>query len=223
MGSRAVRPIRFLLLLASACFYFCWAAVGIAQAEPEPFTPPAEHFSEPEPLVELGACPSAPVAGIEEEEAGEVPLETRELGHLRLEGQEACKAVADRLDEVVSRLWWVTVEQAETVRLLPTLESANPIPTLETLLEPLPEIRNKLDLLPSDGYMRASLLGAEDEHPLAVSSTGSGSEGGPESAELVASIDSGAEASKTALYLIAGEIVALVIGFAIWRTGALRA
>ena len=49
-----------------------------------------------------------------EEEAGEVPAEIRELGHLRIEQQEACKAEVDRLDEVIERLWWLTVEQAET-------------------------------------------------------------------------------------------------------------
>jgi hypothetical protein len=158
-----------LLCLGSWACFFCLAVSSLAQADPEPFTPPAEHFSEPEPLGEVFGCEGeSPVAGIREEGEGEVPADIRELAHIRLENQEACKAELQRLDEIVSRLWWVTDEQAESVRLLPTLESANPIPALESLLEPLPEISNKLGHLSNDGYLRASILGPEDEWPLPV-------------------------------------------------------
>jgi hypothetical protein len=58
-----------------------------------------------------------------------------------------------------------------------------------------------------------------DGQPLEVSGAAVGSEG---TAELVASVDAGAEATKLALWVEVGVMIGLVIAFAIWRTGAFR-
>lgn len=105
-------------------FVCSWACLNLlalsaplaASAEPEPYEPPAERLIEPE-LPELAPCPSATVPVLAEEEAGEVTADIRELGHLRIEQQETCKAQTDRLDQVIKRLWWLTVEQAESRHL----------------------------------------------------------------------------------------------------------
>lgn len=179
-----------------------------AHAEAEIFTPPAEHFTEPELMSELPVCPSNPIPGIEEEEAGEIPPETRELSHLRLEAQEVCSAQTDRLDQVIKRLWWVTVEQAEAVRLLPSLESANPIPSLEALSETLVELKGSVNQFSTDGDLRASILGSEDGRPLPISGdieTTPGTDEGVRQAVL----DS-AETSNQNVWGLAGFFVGLI-------------
>lgn len=83
-----------------------------AEADPTLYAPPAEHWLEPE-LPEMGSCPSAEVPVLAEEGEGEIPPDLRELGHARIEQQEACQAVSQRLDRLVERLWWAVDELVE--------------------------------------------------------------------------------------------------------------
>jgi len=63
---------------------------------------------EPE-LPTLAVCPEH----VEEEYVGEDDLAARQTTLLRAELEATCQAQADRLDEVIRRLWWLTDEAAE--------------------------------------------------------------------------------------------------------------
>lgn len=218
-------PLLFGFLLSLVCYALVAGGVLAAQAladEPAPYLAPADRATQPE-LPELAACPSAEVPVIAEEEAeGEVePVspELRELGHLRLEQQQACRAQTDRLDQVIERLWWVTAQ---------TLALDHPDAGISEVNEWLAQaaerdhVRNE-DLHsilygltdPGAPPLRASLEGVDAEHPLPVSGIEGGSTEG--TAELVSSIDAAGEASKLALWFIAGLVVASVVGYGLYR------
>jgi len=208
------------------CSLALFSAAGSARAdEPTAYAPPLDRALEPE-LPEMAQCSTAAVPAIEEEEAeGEVePIapELRELGHLRLEQQEACKAQTDRLDRIVERLWWVTAQTLALDRFDPAIAETNE--WLEHAAdrdvkrnEDLQVIRDSLSE-PDISALRAVFLGGYDDNkPIPVS--GLGGEGDPaESAQLVSSIESAGEATQMGLYLLAGLMVGFFMGYLIWRT-----
>jgi hypothetical protein len=227
-------PVRWFLV-ASLAFCCLSLAVGASARADEPteYVPPADRALQPE-LPELAQCPSAAVPEIAEEEAeGEVePVapELRELGHLRLEQQEACKAQADRLDQVITRLWWVTsqtlaldhpdAEQAETNEWLEELTAGT-----ETRDEARNEDLHQLRGLFEDAFvdsgsrtLRHLLLGgSEESEPFPVLGE---FEAGPMEVdpELVSSVDAAGEAVQAGIYMIAGLLVGCFIGYLLWRS-----
>jgi hypothetical protein len=220
------RSVRFFLLALLVCCSFCWVAAGFALADPPPeYIAPADKALEPE-MAELAACPTAEVPVLAEEEAeGEevepVAPELRELGHMRLEQQEACKAQADRLDQVIERLWWVTAQTLALDRSDPGFAEANG--WLEHLSQQddarsvdLHMIREALTEI-GPGTLRSVLLGSEDEKALPVLGE---FEAGPMEAdpELVSSIDAAGEATQAGIYMIGGLLLGCFIGYLFWRS-----
>lgn len=107
-------------------FVCSWACLNLlalsaplaASAEPETYEPPAERLSEP-PLPGFAQCVEHVEEGQEvpEGEVSESALAARQVTLLRGELELACQAESQRLDEVIKRLWWLTVEQAESRHL----------------------------------------------------------------------------------------------------------
>jgi hypothetical protein len=218
MERRTRGPARVLL------GYFLWAAIcwlllglGFAAArsladEPGPeFVVPTDKATEPiGPPPSL--CPVVPTFGPyegEDESAGE-------LQHLRVESVEGCKALADRLDESVEREWWIVSqllgEQRDLHEVNEWLQQA--AERDEVRNEDLHVIAHALTD-PEASPLRTSLDGVDAEHPLPVAGLeGESVEG---AAELVASIDAAGEATKLALWFIAGLVVASVVGYGFYR------
>jgi hypothetical protein len=230
MLPQAARWVRFsLLACVASCSLLLLAAVGIARAdEPVPYLAPADRALEPE-LSEQAACPDAEVPLIAEEEVeGEevepVSPELRELGHMRLEQQQACLATTDRLDEVTSRLWWVTAQVLALDHPEPALAEVNEwLQLLSERDEPVAADLHHLRGLFEDAFtdtgshtLRHVLLGGEEDQPLPVLGEFETATMGADP-ELVSSIDASGEAVQSGLYIIAGLLVGLFIGGVLWR------
>jgi hypothetical protein len=217
-----LRPLLLGLLASLVCWSVVASFVFAAQAladEPAPYVAPADRALQPE-LPELAGCPSAEVPIVAEEEAEAVTPELRELGHLRLEQQQACRAQTDRLDQVVERLWWVTSQTLALDRSDPALVEVNEwlqqgAERDDATQEDVHAVRNALTDV-SAGTLRSVLVGPEDEKALPVLGE---FEAAPAEAdpELVASIDAAGEATKLALWFIAGIVVASVLGYGLYR------
>lgn len=223
MPRRAALWVRFSLLACVACSLLLLAAVGIARAEepPVPYVAPSDRALQPE-LPELSACPSAEVPVLAEEEAEAVSPELRELGHLRIEQQEACKAQSDRLDQVIERLWWVTAQtlaldhpEKAAVETKELLEAA--VPWQEGTQEDLHHLRGLFEGAFSETgskTLRHLLLGGPEEgEPLPVLGEFKAAPSEADS-ELVSSVDASGEAIQTGLYLLCGLMVGFFFGFA---------
>ena len=92
------------------CLCVCWACFSalpaLASAEPGPeFTPPEAIASEPA-LPEFADCPE----GVESPYEGSEDAAAEQLTLFRSEAAQSCRAEADRLSEVLKRLWWLTAE-----------------------------------------------------------------------------------------------------------------
>lgn len=223
-----LRPILFGLLLSFVFYLLVAGGVLAASAladEPIPYVPPADWVTQPE-LPELASCPSAEVPLIAEEEAeGEVePVspELRELGHLRLEQQQVCRAQTDRLDQVLERLWWVT-DEASSINH----RSAVTNEKLVVVNELLEDIFNTQCGVPCLVRVQGQEVpfqveGAAGGNRVLVEGEGTeGAEGSElsevQTAELITSIDAAGEAEQLGLWFIAGLVVASVLGYGLYR------
>ena len=215
-------PARFSVLALCAASCLCLAVAATARAdEPSEYVAPSDQALQPE-LPEFAACPSTepPVHAEEELEGEEVPEvspETRELGGLRDDLQAACLAQSERLDQVIERLWWVTANQ-----LQPAPSAEDPLESemnewlallSEQLEAPTEDLHAIYNTLHNPLELRPSLLGPEDEKPLAVSGEGEGGGSEVATAELASHIDASGEALKTALYLMLGTAVGGFIAY----------
>lgn len=226
----AAVPVRFFLLALFACCLVFSAVAAIARAdEPAPYVPPADRALQPE-LPEMAACPDAEVPVLAEEEAeGEevepVAPELRELGHARLEQQQACRATTDRLDLVNERLWWVTSQLLALDHPEPALGEVNEwlqhaAERDEGSAEDVHQLRGLFEDVfvdtGSDTLRHLLLGGAEELEPLPVLGE---FEAGPMEVdpELVSSIDASGEAIQSGIYIIAGLLVGLFIGGVGWK------
>lgn len=199
-----------LLFVGSCLALASWP--GLAGADPGPeFVAPTDLASEPV-LPVYGQCPEPlPPEPLESEDPAAV--QTYEL---RRDQRAVCVATVERLDQVATRQWWIVSqllgEQAEAKLIREHLERAegNDLDRNEVLRE----VNNAF----TSGPLKTELTGIDAENPLPVSGLGGG-EGSPEeTAELVAAIDASGEGNMTALYLLAGLMVALFIGAALSRT-----
>lgn len=219
LGLRPLLFCFFASLVVCAAVATCVFAAQAVADEPAPYVAPSERALEPE-LPELAACPSAEVPVVAEEEVEPVTPELRELGHLRLEQQQACRAQTDRLDQVVERLWWVTAQTLALDRSDPALAEVNEwlhkgAERDDLTQEDVHAVRVALTD-PGPGTLRSVLVGLEGENPLPVAGefAAAPAEADP---ELVASIDAAGEATQLALWFIAGLVVASVLGYGLYR------
>lgn len=180
----------------------CWLVLGLAFAsvraladEPPSYVAPFELALEPE-SPELAACSSAGVPIVAEEEAEAVKPELRELGHSRMEAQQACRAQADRLDQVIGRLWWIVAEQ---LRL-----HAQGVVTNEKL----ELVADRLGL-----PLSTEVKGFTSLEPLPVHETQQLSVTEP----IAESVDASGEALKGGIYFVGGIIVAAFVCFVLYR------
>lgn len=202
------------LLLSSVC----WCLLGLAFVAVECLADPGPEFTVPvdkatEPVTPAPSeCPAVPVFGGpyegEEEAAGELQL-------LRIESAESCKALTDRLDEVVEREWWVVSQLLGQQAL--AQEDREYSERTELAESEGNELLRELNNQFIPGPLKTELAGVDEEHPLFVTSSEEGSaiEG---TAELVSSIDASGEAQKLALWFIVGVLVASGLGYGIYRT-----
>ncbi|HEX3173978.1 MAG TPA: hypothetical protein VHQ43_07155 [Solirubrobacterales bacterium] len=193
-----LRPLLIGFLLSLACYVLVAAGVFVGQAladEPSPYVAPSELALEPE-LSELAACPSAEVPIVVEEEAEAVPPDLRELGHLRIEQQQACRAQSDRLDRVVERLWWIVAEQ---LRL-----HAQGVVTNEKLEAVLGSLEVPLST-EVKGFTSLEPLPVHETQQLAVTEP------------IAESVDASGEALKGGVYFVAGVIVAAFVCYVLYR------
>jgi hypothetical protein len=217
----AVPRVRSCLLALLVCCSVCWAAAGIALASE--YKAPTEPFTEPAWGASAEACEPVYHGG-----GGNIALEyawESDLWTARL-----CNNQRSELKALSSRLFWVVDELSAQRKQLEALQKSA-TETVESLGSSgalFGELKLLHEDLGSGGPTHESLailhsdLTAEGGLPVAFKGTIS-AEPDPEATEaVVASIDAGAEATKGALYLLAGEVVALVIGYGIWRTGALN-
>ncbi len=217
--------VRFFLLALLACCSVCWAAAGFALAdEPSEYVPPADRALQPE-LPEMASCPTAAVPVLAEEEFGEVPAELRELGHLRLEAQESCRAQLDRLDQVVTRLWWVTAQTLALDREDPGLSEVNEWLSMlaeggEKQHDALVQIEHSVEH-GGDGLpvvLEKQHLTEEEALPVSgLSGGGGGGSSNKLTKELIATVEASGEGNQGALWMIVGVMVAAVVAYGLYR------
>jgi hypothetical protein len=184
---------RCLMLALSLAFCLSFWSAATAQAEPTPYSPPEGSFTEPVPGG-LPGCAEAPGPLEAEPEAV-----VAELHRLRSESVAACEATTARLDLVWHRLWWVTVEAAESA---PQRSLANE--KLTALVEALGAPRE------------VTLAGTSTESPLPVhdasaASAAVGTEG------VAEAVNASGEAMTGVGWFLAGLLVACFLGYVIYR------
>jgi hypothetical protein len=193
-----LRPLLFgffgSLVVCAAVATCVFAAQAVAD-EPAPYVAPSEIALEPE-LSELVACPSEEVPIVAEEESESVPPDLRELGHSRIEQQQACRAQADRLDRVIERLWWIVAEQ---LRL-----HAQGVVTNEKLEAVLGALEVPLST-EVKGFTSLEPLPVHETQQLAVTEP------------IAESVDASGEALKGGVYFVGGIIVAAFVCYVLYR------
>lgn len=193
-----LRPLLFgffgSLVVCAAVATCVFAAQAVAD-EPASYVAPSDLALEPE-LPELAACPSDEVPIVAEEEAEAVPAQLRELGHLRMEQQQACRAQAQRLDLVVSRLWWIVAEQLRA--------HAQGVVTNERLVEIVDRLSAPLST-EVKGLTPLEPLPVHETEQLAVSQP------------IAESVDASGEALKGGIYFVGGLIVAAFVCYVLYR------
>lgn len=199
-------PARWLAPVCIASLAFFLASAAFARAdEPAKYTPPESTYTEPSVDPEPAECPVVPeeLSSAEEEYSDELV----EMRWQRIAMAHFCEAVADRLDEVSRRLWWAVVEAAEGrgQRQLTNEKLTSVAESLYTLVN-------------SSCSNPCSVYWEGQSKPVTIDQEGALEAGEGQTAELVSSIDSGAEASKIALYILIGLVVGLPIAAALWRT-----
>lgn len=193
--------------LASALLALGLVLVGLpALARAADYEPPG--IGSDNPSAELAECPSAEVPIVSEEEAEAVTPELRELGHLRIEQQESCRALSQRLDQLVTRLWWVVSESHHATELLSTEGSS------VYMIELLKEVRD--DLQHEDGlHVRLSQLPELPEGSNTIGTVDVGSS--PSDGEVVAAVNEGTDTSNQNLWALAGMFLGFGLIAFLWR------
>lgn len=192
MGARPGPTGRFYRGVFSASVLLCClglAFTAVRAAAAEPYAPPVDLATEPPAPEGQPGCPTGELAPSEGEDvaAGEVRL-------LRAEAMELCAALSARLDRVRERLWWLTAEA-----LAASEQRARTNAKLTELVES------------SCGNPCEVSINAKAPVPVADSASAQYSD------ELVSAVDASGEASKGALYFIAGLIVAGLVGYLLSR------
>ncbi len=191
---------RRLLLVGFLLSLGVYALVGLAvfagralADEPPVYTPPAEIASEPPAPEGQPSCPDLELEAFEGEDAaaGEVRL-------LRGESAEACAAISARLDRIRERLWWMVAE---------ALVAGGRAELSHELLEQIGESVGE----PTCPMPCPVLI--DGDSPVEVQDSSSQEYND----ELVSAVDASGEASKAALWFIAGLLVAGVIAYMIIR------
>lgn len=178
----------------------CFAAAAVlaaAASAAEPYEPPTEIVTDPAFPESLGVCPASAGEGF----PGEDPL-GKELRSLRYEVGGSCDALADRLEELSHRTFWLTAEARDAgVQRATTNEKLTAI----------------AGLLAAPVAVKVS-AGQKGE---AVDVAGAAG-GEVDTAEIIEAIDASGEASRKALWFIAGALVTSIVGYAMWRSWAIR-
>jgi len=203
-----------ILVIASSALSASSSALA---DEPATYAPDEAEVVAPVPSGERPGCPAAPEPAPEGADPSVV-----EQRLARIEADAACAATVDRLGEVSERLWWVVSEQlrghaqgvaslerqAEAVSILGEIDHALSVEG------PLPEsVRGEVV---SDLQSIERALGAEGV--LAERLTGGASEGVTEATEgLQASVDAGAESTRSALWYLIGVAAGGLVGYFFYR------
>jgi hypothetical protein len=193
-----VRVLGGWFLWAAICWlilFLVFAVVRSAADEPAPYVAPSDLALEPE-LSELASCSSSEVPIVAEEEAEAVPPDLRELGHSRMEQQQACRAQVDRLDQVIERLWWIVAEQ---LRL-----HAQGVVTNEKLEAVLGALEVPLST-EVKGFTSLEPLPVHETQQLAVTEP------------IAESVDASGEALKGGVYFLGGIILAAFVCYVLYR------
>lgn len=202
-SARGLSP-RLLALLALAVFsasLFGLAGIAPARASAETYVPP-ELFVEPEVEPAIPACPSAPEPLPEPGEPSSEPevfALLQEVRAERIDLSASCEANAGALSAQLRRLWWIVEETAWQTR---HVQASN---------ERLAELVGSSCSNPCSVYIEGQ------SKTLEVSGGGGEGGGGPESGELVASVDAAGESSSVALWTIAGILVGLFVAYCIYK------
>ncbi len=199
------RPTTGLLVaLLAFCAVCCAFSLGAASAQAETYEPPEIGSAEPSIPAELQACPVYQ-AGPSEPENQVVEGVWALIQRVRLQ----CLALAARQELLFERDWWIVSELHHRGEVGPT--HATDVASEELLAE----IEERLKSLEgSAGEPRHVVLDGEATVHNAASAE--------YNEHIVSAVDASGEATKGGLWFIGGAIVALIVGFAIWRVGSLR-
>jgi hypothetical protein len=184
-------------LVALVASVLCLGNVGLADAEPAPYAPYEGESTLPEPLPNV-PCPEPPEPAAEGSEA--VTLETR---NARIEAAETCRAQVAATMLVAERVWWVVTEQLRQHEQ--GVSELERLAAYEPLLSQLEPINNRLaDKIDTEVVdWSAGTLPVHDA--AAVAAEGENTTEGTDATEsIAASVDAGAEATRSALWYLIG-------------------
>ena len=203
-----------ILVVASSAL----SASSLAWAdEPATYAPDESEVVAPLPSPERPSCPAAPEPAVEGADPAVV-----EQRLARIEADAVCAATVDRLGEISDRLWWVVSEElrghaqgvASLERAAEAVTTLGEIDHALSVQGPLPEaVRGEVV---SDLQSIERALGSEGV--LVERLTGGGSEGVTEATEgLQASVDAGAESTRSALWYLIGVAAGGFVGYLFYR------
>lgn len=200
--------VRAVFLVVAMIASFASSVASSARAaEPTTYAPDESEVFAPVPSAERPACPTAPEPAAEGADAAVV-----EQRLSRIESDQVCAVVSQRLGEVAERLWWVVSEQLrQHSQGVSALERQAESVTLLRRLEPIAEALSG-ELSADVTSWSAGTLAVRDS--AAVDAAGESVEGQSEVSEA---IDAGAEATRSALWYLIGVAAGAFVGYLFYR------
>jgi hypothetical protein len=215
MGSR--RVLSWLIVICCV-FSMAFVAGRCLAAEPALYVPDEAEVLEPAPSPERPVCPEPPESAAEGADAS--VLEQRAA---RIEADESCRVYADRLDTLSQRLWWIVSEQLrqhqQGERMVEGIEGD------ESATHAIYPLIDQLDEIVAPGTGLGVKIVGQENGPIETRSAAGGETESVEGAEGVeeategveASIDAGAEATRSALWYLIGLAAGAFVGYVFYR------